>query len=498
MEIPKTLLAYYLNESGFSSYVNYQKTTNYLGVSYSNSGFKPLFRFNPISKKHRNKKSKLRSIRYYHYNNLKEERGEISIKSLENNGFVVSLNLGKTESRSSESLAVLELDHPTFKDLPVQPYISISYTEFRKLLQSCNGCIEDGGKLPGTYKICIETTGASPNYSFVREDISTLTTDLYTKLGEVMESTKRTRDWKLGHIYAIKDSIFLYLGRIDSMDVIDISYYFGNSYTKPYFPIYSFIGTKNYVDWRILRLTEDSYTCRKDVIVGINLSKFGVDKLLDIIYHISSKSGKISVYDLILEVFTKTNELCESTYNRVLSVICLDNVFTGKKEQNYLAYDLGKYIELEPSSKESLKAEIDKAILNSLNILFAGKTNPERANERILYYLLETFPDQVDKEKYKGAIYNHIAIRFNSLSKYLYNLTSVSGLTSRMSLGKQLGNTYRIQYKQHKLNSSGSFNIWSNDYELLEYMKNNDIPFLGKFSDADIDNLLECSYTILP
>ena len=190
-------------------------------TKYSNNG-KRLFRINPIPKKEATP-TKLRSITEYHYHDYKDTIKYIDVL---NTGFTIKLNTSNYDWRYYNSLPIIELYHDKFKDLPYQPYISISYHHLLQLLSTVEGKLLEGAEFPGTFKIKVVSTGHYPIYFLVNENCPKDLDKLSIRYGNLLETVNRTSKWIPGHMYVLSDrSVLLYVGKIKDIVVERSSYY---------------------------------------------------------------------------------------------------------------------------------------------------------------------------------------------------------------------------------------------------------------------------------
>ena len=180
-------------------------------IKYSNEG-KKMFLINPVPKKEAST-NKLRSIFSYHYGH-KYAWDEMTFVEIPNSGFKLKINYLSYGWRCYTPMPSIEIYHDSFKELSYQPYINISYRQLMDILTSCGGKLNPNGEFPGTFKIKVGTTGHYPCYDLVKEDNYDHLDQLSIKYGELLETSRRTRNWIPGNIYVLSDrEVVLYLGK---------------------------------------------------------------------------------------------------------------------------------------------------------------------------------------------------------------------------------------------------------------------------------------------
>lgn len=184
---------------------------------FSNSG-KPLVEIPMVSTKSSNFSQRRRQF----INRTKTIARELktTYKDLYiDNEFKVRVNFNHTMYRCYSPQVIIELVNDNFKDFNYQPYIVISYYRFLEMLKQCDGILNGGGELPGTWKLVTHSTGHYYNYSFISADKNNISNSdkLSILLGENHFKCGKTTKWVPGHLYYSGSQLLVYLGDVDNV-----------------------------------------------------------------------------------------------------------------------------------------------------------------------------------------------------------------------------------------------------------------------------------------
>lgn len=221
--IPKDLFCFLIKKEDINSIITY----NY----YSKTG-KPIIltRFIDGRLYKSGDNSKVRSLKYYQKLNYRGSiRGDVENNKVDflglklpNSGFKLRLN------NFFNGVFIIELIHDSFNDLFYQPAVYLNAYKFTKLMNSCNGFMEDSILL-GNYIMELIT---NRDVSFINdvEDRNIPINNLSIEIGNTLSITKRkTTDLIPGHFYCFdnKDIVLC----IDNLQNID-GYFNHRRYSK--------------------------------------------------------------------------------------------------------------------------------------------------------------------------------------------------------------------------------------------------------------------------
>lgn len=184
---------------------------------FSNSG-KPLVEIPMVSTKSSNFSQRKRQF----INQTKTIAKELktTYKDLYiDNEFKIRVNFNHTMYRCYSPQVVIELVNDNFKDFNYQPYVLISYYRFLEMLKQCDGILDEGGELPGTWKLVTHSTGCYYHYSFISADKNDISNSdkLSILLGENHFKYGKTTKWVPGHLYYSGNRLLVYLGDVDNI-----------------------------------------------------------------------------------------------------------------------------------------------------------------------------------------------------------------------------------------------------------------------------------------
>ena len=184
---------------------------------FSNSG-KPLVEIPMVSTKSSNYSQRKRQ--FISQTKTIAEKLKTTYKDLYiDNEFKIRVNFNHTIYRCYSSQVIIELINDNFKDFNYQPYILISYYRFLEMLKQCDGILNEGGELPGTWKLVTHSTGCYYNYSFISSDKNNISNSdkLSIILGEKHFKYGKTTKWVPGHLYYSGNRLLVYLGDVDNI-----------------------------------------------------------------------------------------------------------------------------------------------------------------------------------------------------------------------------------------------------------------------------------------
>lgn len=184
---------------------------------FSNSG-KPLVEIPMVSTKSSNFSQRKRQFVFRIKTIAKELKTTCKDLYIDNE-FKVRVNFNHTIYRCYTPQVIIELVNDNFKDLNYQPYILISYYRFLEMLKQCDGILNGGGELPGTWKLVTHSTGHYYNYGFISADKNNISNSdkLSILLGENHFKYGKTTKWVPGHLYYSGNQLLVYLGDVDNV-----------------------------------------------------------------------------------------------------------------------------------------------------------------------------------------------------------------------------------------------------------------------------------------
>ena len=185
------------------------------------------------------------------------------------------------------------------------------------MLKSCNGVMNEGGELPGTWKLITHTTGSYYHYEFISADYDNLSNleKVSIQIGENHFDNGRTTVWKPGHLYYNSSGLFVYLGDAIDIPVLTRIYY---NYSTSFFSIFD---VDDYTP-----ITKSS-----KFVLNMNNDYFGT-----ILNYKGESTSKI--FDIFKELKKDLRILRDCSYSYG-SLLC----FTGLTKTPY-AVDLGEFL----------------------------------------------------------------------------------------------------------------------------------------------------------
>ena len=143
---------------------------------------------------------------------------------LPNSGFKLKINTSSILTKYYGTYVLLELINERFDDLLYQPAIYLDTNKFIRLLNMCNGCLENG-VIPGSYRIEINSLSQYSDYNLISEIDPNMEDKISMLVGELI-SNRKTRKLIPGHFYCFDNrSTFLCLGKISDINGYSKKYY---------------------------------------------------------------------------------------------------------------------------------------------------------------------------------------------------------------------------------------------------------------------------------
>lgn len=136
---------------------------------------------------------------------------------LPNSGFKLKIHTSSILTKYYGTYVLLELINERFDDLLYQPTIYLSTEKFIRLLNMCNGCLENG-VVPGSYRLEINSLSQYSDYNLISEIDPDIEDKISMLVGELI-SNRKTRKLIPGHFYCFGNrSTFLCLGKISDIN----------------------------------------------------------------------------------------------------------------------------------------------------------------------------------------------------------------------------------------------------------------------------------------
>lgn len=350
--IPKNLFIYSLDQESCLKIIQSGKF-----IKSTTTG-KPVIIVDFIDHRYSGRKRYKNKLRYYQNIKLKRSIPEIMYGYVEdeeykkslldsfvgfylpNSGFKLKINTSSTFTKYYGTCVLLELINERFDDLLYQPAIYLDTDKFIKLLNMCNGCLENG-VIPGSYRIEINSLNQYSDYNLISEIDPNIEDKISMLVGELI-SNRKTRKLIPGHFYCFDNrEVFLCLGEINDI----------NGYSRKYYkkePVSIFINS--FLSSISLSYIENGY-----LVVPIS---YYLD--ISILYQIINLvNKKIDKYELIKYVL----EISISNWN---SYRC-GKLFSIIDKNNCLAIDLNISVDIIGDYSIDLKDLLKNCILETIN-----------------------------------------------------------------------------------------------------------------------------------
>lgn len=425
---------------------------------FSNSG-KPLVEIPMISTKSSNFSQKKRQFIFRTKtiaNELKTTCKDLYI----DNEFKVRINFNHTIYKCYSSQVVIELVNNNFKDFNYQPYILISYYRFLEMLKQCDGILNEGGELPGTWKLVIYSTGHYYNYSFISADKNNISISdkLSILLGEKHFKYGKTTKWVPGHLYYSGNRLLVYLGDVDN---IPLNYYYYRYSTTAISIFDTGDGKKKSSGKLVLNLTNNDH-------LNLVYSKY--------------KNTIVDLFKVFIDI--------QRHYPINYWVSCISSIScVGTTSVKPAGVDLGEFFKLQNTGNELLNEFTDKLSLNIES--FAEICNDKNSIIYILEYL----------NVRKGDIFKFFEESFIELqSRLFYTFTDCCadciGKDKSLLSGKEI-----LDYLKYKKFDENSLILskWPN-YKVSNFKKHlnilksyldGEITVIGKLDEEKIAKILD-------
>ena len=234
--IPKNLFIYSLDQESCLKIIQSGKF-----IKSTTTG-KPVIIVDFIDHRYSGRKRYKNKLRYYQNIKLKRSIPEIMYGYVEdeeykkslldsfvgfylpNSGFKLKINTSSIFTKYYGTCVLLELINERFDDLLYQPAIYLDTDKFIKLLNMCNGCLENG-VIPGSYRIEINSLNQYSDYNLISEIDPNIEDKISMLVGELI-SNRKTRKLIPGHFYCFDNrSTFLCLGKINDVNGHSRKYY---------------------------------------------------------------------------------------------------------------------------------------------------------------------------------------------------------------------------------------------------------------------------------